>query len=259
MESRSEFLVTAERHKTDTHFSDSHLPHPRRIRAAPFVIRHPAFIIRRCRGEKAERLLHHRRRSERRHRRIRASARENAEHRSPCRTRCALRSCVLPVPAVRAEPELHAHRAVSEQHGYPRKRAAFPADDSVCGKPATGVPSRRLPRRPHRPALSLQRAELDRHKWSRRSRLLENGEQSRELRPHAGGAGNLQPHAGTIRRHAELARIEESRREAHRQHGSRGRRVGAGALRKAVKATFPSDGKTPELRDGTWAPNPTDP
>ena len=229
------------------------------VLSAPLVIRHSAFIIRRCGGEKTERLLHHRRRSERRHWRIRASARENAEHRSPCRTRCALRSCVLPVPAVRAEPELHAHRAVSEQHGYPRKRAAFPADDSVCGKPAAGVPSRRLPRRPHRQALPLQRAELDRHERLRRSRLLGIGEQSRGLRPHAGGAGNLQPHAGTIRRHAELARIEKSRCETHRRHGSRGRRVGAGALRKTVKATFPSDGKTPELRDGTWAPNLTNP
>jgi len=43
VESRSEFLVATERHKTDTHFSDAHLPHPRRIRAAPFVIPHSSF------------------------------------------------------------------------------------------------------------------------------------------------------------------------------------------------------------------------
>jgi len=30
-------------------------------------------------------------------------------------------------------------------------------------------------------------------------------------------------------------------------------------LSEAVKTTFPADGKTPELRDGTWAPNLTNP
>jgi len=30
-------------------------------------------------------------------------------------------------------------------------------------------------------------------------------------------------------------------------------------MQEAVKTTFPPNGKTPEIRDGMWAPNLTDP
>ena len=83
---------------------------------------------------------------------------QDAQHRSAGRARRAIRSRVLPVPAVWAQPQFDAHRPVSEQHRHPRLTPDFSADDPLAGQPAASVSPGRLFRGAARQAVSLRRA-----------------------------------------------------------------------------------------------------
>ena len=65
--------------------------------------------------------------------------RQDAEHRQARRARRALRARLLHLSALRAEPQLVPHRALSQQHRHPRQRADLPPDDperrSACRRP----------------------------------------------------------------------------------------------------------------------------
>ena len=138
------------------------------------------------------------------------------------------------VPALRAEPQLDAHRAVSQQHGHPGQRADLPADDSVAAQPAAGVPASGLLRGAHRQAVSLQRAATRsartgttipaRGNWNSIRRASIGWRRSRQIFTLTPGQ-----FGGTLSWYAS----PQDRRAAHRRPQGRRCRVGAGTLREA--------------------------
>ena len=98
-----------------------------------------------------------------------------------------------------------------EQHRHPGQRPDFPADDSRRSTACRRLSLGRLFRRPHRQALSLQRAQFDRHERSRRPRLLGTGIESCRLRSARRGAAHFQPRTRAVRRHVELVCVAQER------------------------------------------------
>ena len=157
--------------------------------------------------------------------------------------RRAFRAGLLPVSVVWTESQFAAVRALSQQHGDPDQWADLPPDDSAASQPVAGVSTRGLFRRSHRQAVSLQRAEFDRHEWARRSRLMGTGTEPGWLRPAVGRARYLLVDARQLRGQLELVRVAARGPAAHRRLVGRGCRVGFGALcARSQSAVLPGRG-----------------
>ena len=209
-------------------------PTDRRDRPVLSVRRRGRSLGRRRRREAAERAVPDLRRPEQPARLLRRSAGQDAEHRPAGGPRRAVRAGLLPVPALRPEPQLDA-----DGPAIPTAPASRPTAQIF----RQTIPSHvSLPqafrhvglfRRADRQAVSLQRAEVDRHQRARRPRVVGAGVEPGRRRPPGRRAADLHADARPVRRHAELVRLAQGGPVPHRRPDGRRRRVGARTLRQA--------------------------
>ena len=135
-----------------------------------------------CRGAAgpppAERPPDHGGRPEQRHGRLRSSAGQDAEPRSPGAAGRAVRSGLHAVSTVQPEPRVAADRAAPRHDRRRRPADRFPQGHSRCRDAAADVPAERLRRRARRQDLPLRQPGRHRDERPRRSQVVGSRRQS---------------------------------------------------------------------------------